>query len=204
MDMFLIVIQIICVVALLCYLALLWLVGRNTRDALSRAFLLFLLAMTVWQISVTMVVLTNTASAAYYWYSISFALGSSFGFFYAVFVRELLGIRGNNWIIWLGYAVAVIIAVYTLSGGAYVVENVYQSSQTGMWLPTLGFLTYPMSLYVYGFMAYGMYHLTQRYRTTSSSLMRNRIKYLLVGVFLVFLASMINFSEKLKGYQLTS
>ncbi len=83
--------------------------------------------MTVWQFSVTMVVLTNTEYSAQFWYSVSLALGSSFGFFYAMFVRELLGIRGNDWAVWLGYAIAVIIAVYILSGGAYVIDGVYQS-----------------------------------------------------------------------------
>ncbi len=200
MEIPLLIIQIICVVALVCYLALLIVVGRNAVDKASRAFLLFLLAMTVWQISITVVVFTNSASTAQFWYTVALGLGSSFGFFYALFVREFLGIRGRGWIIWLGYAIALIIAVYSLSGGPYIVENVYHAPQTNIWLPTLGFLTYPMSLFVYGPMAWGMYHLARRYRSTSSSLLRNRIRYLLIGVSLVFAGSMFNFSETLKAY----
>lgn len=197
-----IIIRIICVLALICYLALLVLVGKNARRREQRQFLMFLLAMIVWQVSVTAVALTNNPGTAILWYKIALGLGSSFGLFYAIFVREFVGVHTHGGVIRLGYAIAILSAVWTIAGGPNVVDSVYKDPRSFMWLPTLGVLTYPMGLYLYGFLGYGMYNLARHFRASTQPIARNRLRYLLIGVTLVFIGSIINYSETLKVYPL--
>ncbi|MCX7853249.1 MAG: ATP-binding protein [Caldilineales bacterium] len=193
-------VQAVCLLALLSYLGLLIFVGRKARRPESRAFLLFLLAMTVWQWSVTIVTFTHNPQVALFWYTMALGLGGSFGFFYALFVRQFLNIRGHPGVIWIGGLVTLFFALWTLGGGGFIITDIYWNPRTGFWLPELGWMTYPMGVGLYGHLAYGMAHLARHYRRTTLPLVRNRLRYLLLGIALVFAGSIVNFSDTLKAY----
>ena len=192
--------QVVSAVALASYLILLVLVGRNARRSESRAFFMFLLAMAFWQGSIAVVAFTDNPATALIWYELILGLGSSFGLFYALFVRRLLGIQSHPRLMHFGFIVAVTIVGWTLAGGGHLVDGVYRDQRSTFWLPTLGVVAYPMSLYVYGYLAYGLVNLVRYYRITTSSLTRNRLRYLIIGVSIVFAGSTSNFSDALKAY----
>ncbi len=195
-------VQAICLLALLSYLGLLLLVGRKARRPESRAFLLFLLAITAWQWGVTIVTFTPDPQVALFWYKIALGLGGSFGFFYALFVRQFLNLRGHAWVVWLGALLTAFFALWTLAGGEFIITDIYWSPHAQFWLPELGWMTYPMGLTLYGYLTYGMVHLARHYRRTHLPLMRNRLRYLLSGIGLVFAGSIVNYNETLKAYPL--
>jgi signal transduction histidine kinase len=193
-------IQAICLVALLAYLGLMVLVGRKARGPEARAFLLFLFAMTAWQWSVTLVTFTHDSQMALFWYKMALGIGGSFGFFYALFVRQFLNVRGHPGVVWVGALLILFFAGWTLGGGPHIITAVYWAPHVQYWLPELGWMTYPMGVMLYGYLAYGMAHLARHYRRTSLPLVRNRLRYLLLGIGLVFAGSIVNFSDTLKAY----
>jgi signal transduction histidine kinase len=195
-------VQAICLLASLSYLGLLFLVGRKARRPESRAFLLFLVAMTAWQGAVTIVTFTRDPQVALFWYKMALGLGGSFGFFYALFVRQFLNLRGHAWVVWLGALLTAFFALWTLGGGGFIITDIYWSPHAHFWLPKLGWMTYPMGLTVYGYLAYGMVHLLRHYRRTTLALVRMRLRYLLLGIALVFAGSIVNYNETLKAYPL--
>ena len=61
---------------------------------------------------------TTNPEVALFGYQCVAAFGYSFGFFYAMFVRELLDIRTGRWMVPVGYAVLIVAApIYTFLGG---------------------------------------------------------------------------------------
>jgi two-component sensor histidine kinase len=190
-----------CILALACYAFLIALVLRRARRRkAARYFLFYLIGMTAWQAGQTLVAFTTNLEVALVGYRIVAAFGPSFGFFYAMFVRELLDIRSARWLAPVGYALLVICPLYTFLGGPGVVLGVYLQPDTPMYLPDLGFVTVIMGLSVYGYMLYALAHLVAARMQSTSPIERNRLLYLIIGVPIVILGSAANFSEVLRGY----
>ena len=192
--------RIVCVVALLGYLILLILIAKDLRRKEVRSFAMFLVAMLVWQAGGTAVSFTSDERVARVSYSIIFGLGSAVGLFYAQFVRDFLGVRSHKWIIQAGYVWLAGVALWTLSGGPYVIVDIYGTTESALLLPTFGPLFYVISLVAYGYFAYSAALLLKYHAKASSLAVRERIKYLLTGLTIVFLGSAANFSPLLKPY----
>ena len=193
-------IRMVSVIALTSYIVLLWLVRRDVRRRETRAFVSFLLAMLIWQAGITGVTWTSNPQTAETFYRVVIGLGSSFSIFYAQFVREYLRIERHRWIMRLGFLWAVGAGVYILAGGPGVIESIYPDPNTGLLLPDLGPVAYFYGLIIYFYLLYSAFHLIAQHRQEPSSLVRNRITYLLAGLFLVFVGSLVNLSDALKGY----
>ena len=193
-------IRIISGVALLSYVILLWLVRRDVRRRETRAFVSFLVAMLVWQAGITGVTWTSDPQTAEAFYRIVLGLGSSFSIFYAQFVREYLRIERHRWLMRLGFSWAIGAGVYILAGGPGVIQSVYPDPNTGLLLPELGPVPYVYGMIIYLFLFYSAFHLIAAHRQERSAILRNRIKYLLTGLSLVFAGSLVNLSDSLKGY----
>jgi PAS domain S-box-containing protein len=189
----------VCVVALLGYLILLILVAKDVRRKEVRSFAMYLVAMLVWQVGATGVSFTTNAEVALFFYGVIFGLGSSVALFYAQFVRDFLGVRSKKWIIQFGYVWFVAAAVWTFSGGPYVIVGIYQSAESSLLVPTFGTLFYAVSLIAYSYFGYSAALLLGHHAKATSPAVRNRIKYLLTGLALVFLGSAANFTA-LKPY----
>ena len=192
--------RIVCVVALLGYLILLILIAKDLRRKEVRSFAMFLVAMLVWQAGGTAVSFTSDEGVARVSYGVIFGLGSAVGLFYAQFVRDFLGVRSHKWIIQAGYVWLAGVALWTLSGGPYVIVDIYGTTESALLLPTFGPLFYVISLVAYGYFAYSAALLLKYHAKASSPVVRDRIKYLLTGLTLVFLGSAANFSPLLKPY----
>jgi two-component system phosphate regulon sensor histidine kinase PhoR len=193
-------IQVICLTALACYLLLLLLIRQHLWRKDVRSFALFLLTMLVWQVGITGAAFSSSPEAALVWYRIVIGLGSSFGLFYAQFTRDFLGIHEHPGVIRTGYAVGAFIALWTAMGGPYVIDAMYKSPESALWLPSFGVLTYPIGLYLYGFLLYGFVNLASRFRSSISLIERSQLRYLLLGLVILFAGSVVNYSPKLKAY----
>jgi PAS domain S-box-containing protein len=195
-----ILIRMISVIALLGYLVLLLLVSRDLRRREVRSFAMLLLVMLVWQAGATGVSFTADPDVALFCYTVVIGVGSSLGLFYAQFTRDFLRVRTHGWIMSVGYVLAAGFAVWTLSGGPYVIDGIYESPESGLLLPTFGPLFYVWAVVTYSYFGYSAGLLVMHYRRATSTFVRSRIKYLLFGLSLVFLGSAANLNPTLKAY----
>lgn len=196
-----IAVQTACVLALLCYASLIALVIRRAqRQPAARYFLLYLLGMTIWQAGYAVVAFATDEQVAVIGYRVVAAFGVSLGFFYALFVRELLDIRSARWLVPLGYVVIVAAPVYTLLNGPAVIPAVYREPGQPLFVPIVGAAPVILGLAVYAYMLYALVHLIRGRRESTSPIERNRLTYLIIGVPLVVLGSAINYSPALRAY----
>lgn len=196
-------IRVTCLLALLGYGFLFGLVllrARHRRAA--RYFLFYLLAMAIWQGGQTVAVFTEAPEVALQAYRVLLAFGYSFGFFYAMFVRELLGIRSGRWLVRAGYTSVVGVPLYMLAGGPGLIESVYKEPAVPFFLPHFGAVAVVFGIGVYGFLAYAFVHLLRARLHSTSPEERNRLAYLLMGVPIVIVGSVFNFSPQLRAYPL--
>ena len=192
-----------CLLALLGYgflFGLVFLRARHRRAA--RYFLFYLLAMAIWQGGQTVAVFTEAPEVALQAYRVLLALGYSFGFFYAMFVRELLGIRSGRGLVRAGYISVAGVPLYMLAGGPGLIESVYKEPGVPFFLPHFGTAAIVFGISVYGFLAYAFVHLLRARLHSTSPEERNRLAYLLMGVPIVIVGSVFNFSPQLRAYPL--
>lgn len=189
------------VIALICYILLIAIVFRRARRrSEARYFLFYLLGMTVWQASQAIVAFTTNPDVALAGYRIISAFAPSFGFFYAMFVRELVAVPPSRWLPALGYTLVFGSPLITFVAGDFVVSGVYLEPGNPMFLPELGPGVFVMAVAVYGFMLYALYHLVRARRATTSSIERNRLTYLIIGVPVVIFGSAANYIPLLRAY----
>jgi two-component sensor histidine kinase len=158
--------------------------------------------MTVWQAGQAVVAFTSDADVALTGYRLVAAFAPSLGFFYAMFVRELVNVRTDRWLVPLGYILVFGSPLITFLGGELVVASVYLEPGFAMFLPNLGPGAYILGLAVYGFMLYALFHLVRARALTTSSIERNRLTYLIIGVPVVIIGSAMNYIPPLRGYPL--
>ena len=193
-------IRIISTIALASYLALAFIVARDIRRTAIRSFALFLFAMLFWQIMVTAISFMTDRSLALQGYRWVVGLGASFAVFYAQFTRNFVGVRTHRSVIVVGYSLIVLFALWSISGGPGLVTAIHTSPNTGMLLPEFGPVAFLGAAVLYGYLAYSAVLLFKYHQRTPSPLIQTRVKYLLVGLILVFLGSMANLSDDLQPY----
>jgi two-component system, OmpR family, phosphate regulon sensor histidine kinase PhoR len=193
-------VRIISTIALLCYVLLCLLVMRDVRRREIRSFTMFLVAMLIWQVGVTVVSFTSDPTVALWGYRVVIGLGGSFGVFYAQFARDFLVVRSHRWLMRVGYVFAATVAIWTLLGGPGVITAIYQSPVSSLLLPEFGPIAYLSAAVTYLYLIYSAILLGLYHRRSTSTQTRNRIRYLLFGLLLVFFGSMINLSDTLKPY----
>lgn len=191
----------IVVLALICYILLIAIVFRRARRrSEARYFLFYLAGMTVWQAGQAVVAFTDNPDLALTGYRMVAAFAPSLGFFYAMFVRELVDVRTGRWLVPLGYTLVFGSPLVAFFGGNVAITGVYLDPGQEMFLPNLGPGVLILGVAVYGFMLYALYHLVRARARTASSIERNRLTYLIIGVPVVILGSAANYIPQLRGY----
>ena len=158
--------------------------------------------MLFWQVVVTTVSFTTDPGSALLGYRWVVGLGASFSLFYAQFTRDFLGIRSQRSVIRVGYLLLVLFSLWSVLGGPGFITEIYTSPQTGMLLPEFGPVALLWAVITYSYLTYSAVLLFKYHQRTPSPLMRSRIKYLLIGLVLVFAGSMVNLNDSLKPYPL--
>jgi signal transduction histidine kinase len=186
-------------VALACYVALVLVTFRQGgKKRPNQVFVLYLAAMAFWQFTALMVSLAHNATAALWWYRVMTAgIGGQF-IFYLLFVLVFLGAERPQGLLYAGWFIFA--ALMVVSGTGLVIESVSVSEATGLHVPQFGPLVPVVGIGSYLFLGYGIYSLVRAYRSTRSSLQRNRIKYLLFGAGVIAVGSFSNLVPALRAY----
>ncbi len=189
--------------ALLCYGALVYVVVRHglRGNRLNQVFSLYLFTMLLWQLAYLMVMLSGNAEGALLWCGLLVAVMSGQFIVYFVFARTLLRIRGPSTSIYAGLLLWGLTVVWVLLGKEpSILSGVRRDQATALFVPTFG----PLLPFVAGvhcfFLACAVFYLVRGYRTTESLLQRSRIQYLLLGVGVVLLGTMVSFVPWLQPY----
>ncbi|HMN59862.1 MAG TPA: histidine kinase N-terminal 7TM domain-containing protein, partial [Anaerolinea sp.] len=179
---------VISIIALVVYSALLWVVAaRNFNTRLSRFFSLYLIAMIVWSFGSLMIFASTSPEAALFWNRFML-LGSAFmpvAFF--GFVQTFLMRDKPRWL-WFGIIVFLVIQVTNLLGLVIVSAHVVDGQLTNEY----GWMITPLSLNWVFFVGFSTFSLVQEYRQTKLFDEKNRIKYLLVTIIVIFTGSLTN------------
>lgn len=179
---------VISIIALLVYSALLWVVAaRNFNTRVSRFFSLYLIAMIVWSFGSLMIFASTNSEAALFWNRFML-LGSAFmpvAFF--GFVQTFLMREKPRWL-WFGIIVFIVIQVTNLLGLVIVSAQVADGRLTNEY----GWMITPLSLNWVFFVGFSTFSLVQEYRQTKMFDEKNRIKYLLVTIIVIFTGSLTN------------
>ena len=188
-------------VALVCYLVLVVIaLQRGARARVNQLFIMYVIAMTFWQIAALMVSISPNANIALFWYKLMAAGGSVHLIVYFFFVRAFLRIKGQRELVYIGYVACAITLMLGVGGSRYIIENVYRDESTGLYVPTFGILVFALALCGYFFLGQGIFNLSRRHKSAESDLERNRLKYLLLGISMVILGTLANFIPPLKPY----
>jgi signal transduction histidine kinase len=181
-----------------CYFALMFLTLRhNRRRPTNRAFVLYLSVMTFWQFAALMVSLSQNPASALFWYRFMTAGMAGSFIFFLFFTLVFLGVRQPGWFyVGWGIFVVLLISIHT----PWVIDSVYQSDVTEMFVPRFGPVVPLLGLTGYLFLGYAVFSLGQGYRRTRSEVQRNRIKYLLLAAGAVALGSFSNLMPTLQDY----
>ena len=187
-------IQVTCVLAFLCYTALILPVARSVRRRKeARHFLLYLFGMLVWQSGQTFVAFTSNPNVAVFGYRIIAGVAPLFGFAYVMFVRDMLGMHTPKYVAPLGYTLTSIAALAFASSTTTGVLGVYEQGDLPLFLPEIGIGPKLTGVMVYGCLLYGLALLVRARRTTTSPLERPRLTYLMIGVPVVVIGSSLNY-----------
>ena len=155
-----------------------------------------------WQVGLTIVALSRrTATSPWSATRSSQRSGQSLGFFYAMFVRELVDVRSGHWLVPLGYGLVIFIPIYTFLGGPGIVSGRLPRTRTRPCScpisgPEQSFLA-PWSMRI---CSTRLYHLVRARSRTTSSIERNRLTYLIIGVPVVILGSAMNYIPQFRAY----
>jgi PAS domain S-box-containing protein len=192
---------IVSVVSLFAYLGLAALVIRHdVRPRANRIFLLYLAAMVYWQLNALMVSLSNNAAMATFWYQMMLT-GGIFAVLYFHFTIAYLHVGGRteSALLNLGYFVAILLGLLTMAFPDLAIASVHRVA-TGLYVPEFAPLMYVQGLFVYFYLGLGMAELVVQYRKTTSELLRDGLRYLILGVSIVFVGALSNFLSILQGY----
>jgi len=191
--------SILSAIALVCYLLLIQVTMRNSRQRnVSRAFSAYLVAMAFWQFAALMVSISRSDAMALFWYRLM-TVGMSGNFiFFSMFVEVFLGIDKKSILRYLGWG--ILIFLLATSSTDLIIHSVTTSETTGLHVPTFGNFVPVLGLSVFYFLGYAVYNLVKAYQITKSNLQRNRIRYLLISAGVGMLGSFSNLFPLLQAY----
>lgn len=171
---------------------------QNRKRRVNQAFILYLAAMTFWQLAALMVSLHEDPASALMWYRLMTAgMGGQF-IFYAFFLLVFLDTKKHRNFFLSGWVVFIALLVSTRTN--LVIEDVVRSSVTNLFVPTFGILVPIVGVVAYSFLGYGIYKLIQGYNQNKSHLQRNRNKYLLIGAGVIAVGSFSNLAPNLQSF----
>lgn len=182
----------ISLVVLAFYIVLLLVVVlRDFRSRVNRYFSLYLLTMIVWSFGSLMIFSEAGSQGTLFWnrWMTTGQMAMPVAFF--AFVDSFLQRRGDPWLK-VGLISYLLVLLFTFSGNvivdAYVIGNEFHNryAQSGLILTSLVWVL---------FIGLSTGLLIAEYRKTRDSLFRNRIRYILLVIIVVFLGSLTNATQ---------
>ena len=192
-------VQAVCVLALFCYASLAVIVlvrGRHRRS--TWLFLLYLLTLGLWQTGLTVAAFGASTEMSLASYQLVIAFAGSTAYFYALFVRELLGLTAARALVWSGYVYLLAAPVYVALDGPGLLNLVHHEPQSSLFLPGVGVAPIIVGVFACVCLIYAFVHLAHARRVSTSSAERNRLLYLLIGPPVVIVGSTIFYLSPLR------
>jgi len=187
------------------YCALVYLIGRKSyRQPVNKSIILYLLMLIAWQFTSLMVSIYSyqgRPDLVLQWYQLQTpTIAGYFILFYAVITTFRYDYERMK-LCRLGYFIILAIAILSLAWGNLFLPAV-QSHPTGLYVPEFGPLIPILGMISFSYLGLAFYDLWRDYRKSTYTKVRTQQEYLLLGVFLVFFASTLNFIDQLQGFPL--
>ena len=182
------VLSLIPFVALICYdVLLLIVIRRDIRSRVYRFFALYLLTMIIWSFGAFMIVAEFAIKDSLFWnrFMVVGSTGMPMAFF--TFVRVFLRRKQRIWS-YVGLLSYIVIQIANILG--YLIKEAHVAG--GLLYNEYGPAITITSISWAFFVGYSTLDLVQEYRGAKDALYRNRIKYLLIVVMVIFAGSLTN------------
>ncbi len=187
------------------YCVLVYLIGRKSiRQPVNKSMILYLLILIAWQFTSLMVSIysyQDRPDLVLQWYQLQTpTIAGYFILFYAV-ITTFRYDHVRMKLCKVGYYIIFAIAVTSLVWGKGFLPAV-QQHPTGLYVPDFGPLIPLLGMISIAYLGLAFYDLWRDYRKSASARVRAQQEYLMLGVFLVFFASVLNFIDNLQGFPL--
>jgi len=164
-------------------------ITSKPRTQLRQAFSIYLLAMFMWSVSAFMVV--SGLVTVLPWFRLMSASSMAMAISIFNFVETLLSrrLRWSSLVYWYGI-VAIVLTLFT----GLVAKTAYWDEVEGLYYelsPTTFLIAVPGYLLLFG----SLWELIKRYRQIQNAVQRNRFRYLILGLIIIVLGTMVNFTE---------
>ncbi len=192
-------------VALLLYVAVFAIVVWNrplTKEA--RVFAFYLVAMAWWQGGALLLSMSQSVQMATVAYQAMVSSALISVLFWYHFTLAFVGVRKRwqNRVLKLGYGLATLLGVLLWTVPAAFFAEI-TLSELGLYLiAVMAPLAYVAAIPLFGYQGLGAANLISAYRRTRSGVVRNRLRYLMLGLWLVLLGTLTNFSYTMADYGL--
>ncbi len=193
------------VLNIILYCALVYLIGRKSiRHPVNKSMLLYLLMLIAWQYTSLMVSVYSfegQPETILWWYQLQVpTLVGYFILFYAVITTFRYDYKKMK-LVKLGYWIIIASSILALTWGSGLLPAVHEHP-TGLYVPEFGPLIPYIGIVSFTYLGLAFFDLLRDYRKSNYTKVRTQQEYLLLGVFLVFFGSVLNFTERLQGYPL--
>jgi two-component sensor histidine kinase len=179
-----------------CYGALLLItVRQGLKKTVNCFFALYLLSMLIWSLGAFMMYVDTLNALFWNKVMLSGLVGMPLALF--GFIWAFLPVKGRAWQLYLGFIFYIVLLVMNAQGRMteylHITEEGLILYQFGPAVPLLG----GYFMFLIGFSAL---NLMRRYRQTTDSIERNRMKYALLGVSAIMLGGVTNVAPALGAY----
>lgn len=151
---------------------------KNWKSFLHRVFSIFLINMAIWAMFIFLMRVSPDIQHASTWQIALSTVGHGTGLFFFHFTVVFTNIRPKKWILPAGYLFWIVFAVLGITG---FITTGSQLKPYG-YAPVMTPLITPYLIYSYTFTILGIINLVKAYRTSSSSVERNRAAYIIIGI----------------------
>jgi diguanylate cyclase (GGDEF)-like protein len=180
--------SIISLVAILVYSALLWVaLFWNSRGKVTYTFSLYLVAMIIWSFSSLMIFSSSNDQTTLFWNRFMLIGSIAMPITFLDFTQAFLMRNWRRWLI-MGYFAYALVLLADVMGYVIVDARIIQGGLQNQYGAGI-FLTTLIWLF---FIGYSTVNLIIEYRETRVVTYRNRIKYLLIVIVVIFTGSLTN------------
>jgi len=189
-------------VALAWYIVLsAYILRHDVKHKPNRMFVLYLIAMAVWQFTALMAILSENAASALLWYRLMAAGLVGQCIFYSFFALSFVRARGLGEFMSAGWV--VLVAMVALTATDMSITGVEKHPAVDLYIPRFGVLVPLYGVVAYAFFGYGVHALLRGYQRTTSHMERARFKCLLIGAIVTAMGGLANFILPLHAYPIT-
>ncbi|NOX60650.1 MAG: PAS domain S-box protein [Chloroflexi bacterium] len=168
---------------------------RGLEKRVNRSFAVYLISMIVWSLGALMMYMAP--GRALFWNKVMLSGVSLMPLAFFSFVRAFRGLRAYRWVFQAAVGAWAVLFVFSWFG--FMVTDIYLT-EDGLIHFVLGPLTPFFALYYLPLLIFSMVLLAQGLRESRDAVERNRIKYVLLGLVIIFVGGFTNLVGELGAF----